>query len=50
MKNIDDLDKILNTFVNYTRPEVKDFRRAIESFKEDLPTILVEPFYSRNLI
>ncbi len=40
MTNIDDLDKIINTFINYTRPEVKDFREAIDSFKADLPTIL----------
>jgi predicted helicase len=40
MSNIDDLDKIINAFINYTRPEVKDFRTAIASFQEDLPTIL----------
>lgn len=34
------LDAILNTFLNYTRPEVKDFREAIEAFQADLPTIL----------
>lgn len=34
------LDHLLNTFINYVRPEVKDFQEAIKSFKEDLPTIL----------
>lgn len=34
------LDRILNEFINYVRPEVKDFREAIEAFKTDLPTIL----------
>ncbi len=40
MKNPDDLDKILNAFINYIRPEVEGFRQAIFAFKEDLPTIL----------
>lgn len=34
------LDGIINAFINYVRPEVEDFREAIDSFKEDLPTIL----------
>ncbi|MCA2703024.1 MAG: N-6 DNA methylase [Microcystis sp. M179S2] len=34
------LDGIINAFINYVRPEVEDFREAIASFKEDLPTIL----------
>ncbi len=41
MKDEDNLDSILNTFLNYTRPEVKDFREAIASFQSDLPTILI---------
>ncbi len=40
MSDEDDFDRALNAFINYVRPEVKDFREAIESFKEDLPTIL----------
>jgi predicted helicase len=40
MRDEDNLDSILNTFLNYTRPEVKDFREAIASFQSDLPTIL----------
>ena len=34
------VDKVLAHFINYARPEVKDFRAAIEIFKQDLPTIL----------
>ncbi len=40
MKDADGLDEGINAFINYVRPEVKDFREAIEVFKEDLPTIL----------
>ncbi|MEH2149627.1 hypothetical protein [Nostoc sp.] len=40
MKDIDALDSIITYFINYVRSEVKDFREAIETFKEDLPTVL----------
>ncbi|BAY85289.1 adenine specific DNA methyltransferase [Calothrix parasitica NIES-267] len=40
IKDAEALDEIINNFINYVRPEVKDFREAIETFKEDLPTIL----------
>ncbi|MEA5617639.1 type ISP restriction/modification enzyme [Cronbergia sp. UHCC 0137] len=40
MRDIDATDGIINSFINYVRPEVRDFREAIEIFKEDLPTIL----------
>ncbi len=40
MKDRDALEKMLNLFLDYERPEVKDFRQAINSFKEDLPVIL----------
>ncbi|MDH6085449.1 N-6 DNA methylase [Chrysosporum ovalisporum TAC611] len=40
MKDADALDDIINNFINYVRPEVRDFRQAIETFKQDLPTIL----------
>jgi predicted helicase len=40
MKDIDALDGIITYFINYVRPEVKDFREAIEIFKEDLPAVL----------
>jgi predicted helicase len=34
------LDELFKHFINYERPEIKDFHNAIEKFKEDLPTIL----------
>lgn len=40
VRDVDGLDTVLNAFINYVRPEVKDFREAIESFTEDLPTIV----------
>ena len=40
MKDAEALDEIITSFINYVRPEVKDFREAIEIFKQDLPTIL----------
>ena len=40
MKDADALDRLLNAFINYVRPEVKSFREAINSFKDDLPTIV----------
>ncbi len=36
----DALDRLLNVFVDYERPEVRDFRAAITKFKEDIPSIL----------
>jgi predicted helicase len=40
MKEPEQLEKILTQFINYERPEVRDFRQAIEHFKTDLPTIV----------
>ncbi|MHC5933055.1 N-6 DNA methylase [Nostoc sp.] len=40
MKDADALDGIITYFINYVRPKVKDFREAIETFKEDLPSVL----------
>jgi predicted helicase len=40
MKNPDDLDKIINQFLDFERAEVKDFRQAINSFNQDLPIII----------
>lgn len=40
MADADALDHIINIFIDYTRPEVRDFREAIGSFQADLPTIL----------
>ena len=33
------LDKLLTRFVSFTRPEVKGFRHALDSFKADVPQI-----------
>jgi hypothetical protein len=40
MKDADGLDHLLNTFIDYERPEVRDFRAAITRFREDIPYIL----------
>ncbi|MDB9303533.1 N-6 DNA methylase [Nodularia spumigena CS-591/12] len=40
MRDAEALDGIITNFINYVRPEVKDFRSAIETFKQDLPTVL----------
>ncbi|MFK5969818.1 MAG: N-6 DNA methylase [Candidatus Marithrix sp.] len=34
------LDALFNQFINYERPEVRDFRQAINQFKADLPTVV----------
>jgi predicted helicase len=34
------LDRLLVEFLDYERPEVTDFRRAVEKFGEDLPQII----------
>lgn len=34
------LEKLLKLFFSYERPEVADFRRAVEQFKTDLPAVL----------
>lgn len=33
------LDKIIKVFINYERPEVQSFRKAIELFKSDVPKV-----------
>jgi predicted helicase len=40
MSEADKLDSLLHSFVGYTRSEVKDFREAVEKFKEDLPQVI----------
>jgi type I restriction-modification system DNA methylase subunit len=39
MDDPDKLDSIISTFINYERPEVRDFRAAIEQFKQDIPSV-----------
>lgn len=40
MANAEALDKLLHDFVNFERPEVKQFRTAIELFKQDIPQVV----------
>ena len=40
MKDDAQLDKILHAFVDYQRPEIADFRKALAQFNTDLPDIL----------
>jgi hypothetical protein len=41
MKDEEALHSILTFFLSYERPEVQDFREAIEKFKEDIPKVTV---------
>lgn len=41
MSDAESLDKILHAFVNFERPEVKQFRTAIEHFKQDIPKVVL---------
>jgi predicted helicase len=41
MSNAESLDKLLHAFVNFERPEVKQFRSAIELFKQDIPKVVL---------
>jgi predicted helicase len=38
--NADKLDALFTQFINYERPEVRDFRQAIDHFRSDLPTVV----------
>jgi predicted helicase len=40
MKDASNLDGLIVRFINYVPPEITDFRKAINAFKEDLPIIL----------
>lgn len=39
IKDVDALDELLTAFVNFERPEVRNFRKAIELFKQDVPKV-----------
>lgn len=39
MQDEEALHRIINTFINYERPEVQNFRKAIELFKQDVPKV-----------
>lgn len=47
MRDAAALDKILRTFVAYERPEIQDFRKAVEVFREDVGKLVP---YFRDLI
>ncbi|WP_082637640.1 type ISP restriction/modification enzyme [Bradyrhizobium retamae] len=38
--DVENLNKLLELFFGYQRPEIADFRKAIEQFKFDLPAVL----------
>ncbi len=40
MANADFLHRVLTAFVEYQRPEIKEFHTAVEKFKEDIPDIV----------
>jgi predicted helicase len=40
MRDLAALDRLISAFVGFERPEVADFRRAVDKFKEDLPQVL----------
>lgn len=40
MTDTDALEKLLKLFFSYERPEIAEFRKAIEQFKADLPHVL----------
>jgi len=48
------LEKLLRLFFGYTRPEIVQFRKAVEQFKTDLPAVLdelremIEDAHTRN--
>jgi predicted helicase len=39
MNDAEALDHIIHSFINFERPEVKNFRKAIELFKQDVPKV-----------
>src|SRR5208283_4344064 len=40
MKNDTDLDTIITAFISFEQPEVKEFNKALEQFKTDVPDIV----------
>ena len=38
-EDVERFDKLLKAFVNFERPEVREFRQAIELFKRDVPIV-----------
>ena len=50
MRNAEVLDRLINAFINYIRPEVNDFREAITTVKSDLPIILTHIRNFRHVV
>lgn len=54
MQDADKLSRLLTLFFSYERPEIADFRKAVEQFKSDLPAVLsalrekIEAAYADN--
>lgn len=54
MTDTDALEKLLSLFFAYQRPEIAQFRRAVEQFKTDLPAVLaalrdkIDDAYGKN--
>lgn len=52
--NIDKLQRLLELFFGYERPEIAEFRKAVEQFKTDLPAVcdalreMIEHAYADN--
>jgi predicted helicase len=42
MQNADELDSILEHFINYEPSIVQDFNRALDKFKQDIPAIVAD--------
>ena len=40
LEDLKALEKLLNLFFSYERPEIEAFRKAVEQFKLDLPAVL----------
>ncbi len=40
MRKPEELDRILNAFVSFEKPEIRRFNEALEHFQKDIPTIL----------
>ena len=38
--DVDELRKLLNQFFSYERSEISEFRKAVEQFKKDIPSVL----------
>ncbi len=41
MRVPDELDRILNAFINFEKPEIRKFNDALDHFQKDIPTILI---------